>query len=151
MTAPAPLRTPLTEHTGIDVPLICGPMYPCSNPELVAAVSEAGGIGIVQPMSLTYVHGHDYREGLRFIKTLTDRPVGMIALIESSSRAYHERMVVWVETALEEGVRFFVTSLGKPRWVWIEWRRWGASSTTMSPSGSGPSRHGTRVCTASSP
>ncbi len=117
MTSPTPLRTPLTEHTGIEIPLICGPMYPCSNPELVAAVSEAGGIGIVQPVSLTYVHGHDYREGLRFIKSLTDRPVGLNALIESSSRAYHERMVVWVETALEEGVRFFVTSLGKPRWV----------------------------------
>ena len=34
--------TPLTRAVGIDVPLICGPMYPCSNPELVAAVSAAG-------------------------------------------------------------------------------------------------------------
>ena len=117
MTTKAPLDTALTAHTGIAVPLICGPMYPCSNPELVAAVSEAGGIGIVQPVSLTYVHGHDYREGLRLIRSLTDRPVGMNALIESSSKTYHERMIGWVETALEEGVRFFVTSLGKPRWV----------------------------------
>jgi len=117
MSTRSPLDTALTAHTGIAVPLICGPMYPCSNPELVAAVSEAGGIGIVQPVSLTYVHGHDYREGLRFIRSLTDRPVGMNALIESSSKTYHERMIGWVETALEEGVRFFVTSLGKPRWV----------------------------------
>ena len=50
------------------MPLICGAMYPCSNPELVAAVSDAGGIGIVQPISLTYVHGHDFREGLRLIR-----------------------------------------------------------------------------------
>jgi nitronate monooxygenase len=111
------LRTPLTSHAGIEVPLICGAMYPCSNPELVAAVSEAGGIGIVQPLSLTYVHGHEYRQGLRYIRSLTDRPVGLNALIEASSRTYRERMVAWVETALEEGVRFFVTSLGKPRWV----------------------------------
>ena len=48
-------ETPLTRDAGIRVPLICGAMYPCSNPELVAAVSEAGGIGIVQPMSLVYV------------------------------------------------------------------------------------------------
>jgi nitronate monooxygenase len=41
----------------------------------------------------------------------------MNALIESSSRAYHQRMIRWVEGALEEGVRFFVTSLGNPRWV----------------------------------
>jgi nitronate monooxygenase len=111
------LDTPLTRHAGIEVPLICGAMYPCSNPELVAAVSEAGGIGIVQPISLTYVHGHEFREGLRLIRRLTGKPVGMNALIEQSSRRYHERMQQWVGIALEEGIRFFVTSLGNPRWV----------------------------------
>jgi NAD(P)H-dependent flavin oxidoreductase YrpB (nitropropane dioxygenase family) len=110
-------ETALTRHTGIDVPLICGAMYPCSNPELVAAVSDAGGLGIVQPISLTYVHGHEYREGLRLIRRLTTRPVGMNALIEASSRAYRDRMERWVDVAIEEGVRFFVTSLGNPRWV----------------------------------
>ena len=92
-------------------------MYPCSNPELVAAVSEAGGIGIVQPISLTYVHGHDFREGLRLIRLLTSKPIGMNALIEQSSKSYRARMERWIEIALEEGVRFFVTSLGNPRWV----------------------------------
>lgn len=111
------LDTPLTRHAGIDVPLICGAMYPCSNPELVAAVSEAGGIGIVQPLSLTYVHGHDYREGLRLIRHLTRKPIGMNALIERGSRRYLERMRRWIDVSLEEGVRFFVTSLGNPRWV----------------------------------
>jgi len=92
-------------------------MYPCSNPELVAAVSEAGGIGIVQPISLTYVHGHEFREGLRLIRRLTSKPIGMNALIEQSSKTYRERMQRWIDVALEEGVRFFVTSLGNPRWV----------------------------------
>ena len=111
------LNTPLTRHAGIEIPLICGAMYPCSNPELVAAASEAGGIGIVQPISLTYVHGHDFRAGLRLIRSLTTKPVGMNALIEQSSRTYRDRMERWIEVALEEGVRFFVTSLGNPRWV----------------------------------
>ncbi len=111
------LATPLTAHAGVEVPLICGAMYPCSNPELVAVVSEAGGIGIVQPVSLTYVHGHDFREGLRLIRSLTARPVGMNALVEQSSKTYRERMERWVDVALEEGLRFFVTSLGNPRWV----------------------------------
>lgn len=111
------LATPFTLHAGIDVPLICGAMYPCSNPELVAAVSAAGGIGIVQPVSMIYVHGHDFREGLRLIRRLTDKPIGMNALIEQSSRLYRERMERWVDIALEEGVRFFITSLGNPRWV----------------------------------
>jgi nitronate monooxygenase len=92
-------------------------MYPCSNPELVAAVSEAGGLGIVQPVSLTFVHRYELRAGLRHIRSLTARPIGMNALIERSSRAYLDRMRGWVDVALEEGVRFFVTSLGNPRWV----------------------------------
>jgi nitronate monooxygenase len=110
-------ETPLTRRLGIALPIIGGAMYPCSNPELVAAVSEAGGIGVLQPISLTYVHGYDYREGIRRIRSLTAKPIGMNALIEQSSKTYQQRMVKWIDIALEEGVRFFVTSLGNPRWV----------------------------------
>ncbi len=111
------LDTPLTRALGIEVPLICGAMFPCSNPELVAAVSDAGGIGIVQPLSLTFVHGYDFQEGLALIRRLTARPIGMNVLIEQSSRTYMDRMRRFVDQALEGGVRFFVTSLGNPRWV----------------------------------
>ena len=62
-----------TKRLGIEHPVICGAMYPCSNPELVAAASEVGGIGIVQPISLTYVHGYDFREGLQHIRELTQK------------------------------------------------------------------------------
>ena len=111
-------QTALTRDAGIDVPIICGAMYPCSNPELVGAVSAAGALGVYQPISLTFVHGHDYREGVRLMLRLSGgRPIGMNALIEQSAKSYHERMVRWVDIALEEGVRFFVTSLGNPRWV----------------------------------
>lgn len=109
--------TPFTTAVGVDVPLICGAMYPCSNPELVAAVSAAGGLGVVQPISLIYAHGHELRAGLRLIRALTDRPIGFNAIVEQSSRAYEDRMRGWVDIALEEGVRFFVTALGNPRWV----------------------------------
>lgn len=111
------LETPFTQHAGIEVPLICGPMFPCSNYELVASVSKAGGIGIVQPVSLTFVHKQDFRQALREIKAITDKPFGMNALIEKSSKRYHDKMVEWVDIALEEGVRFFITSLGNPKWV----------------------------------
>ena len=119
LTLPPSLTdTALTRHAHIRVPLICGPMYPCSNAELVGAVSKAGGLGIVQPISLMYVHGFDLRDGLRRIHALSGgAPIGFNALIEASSKTYHNRMVRWVETALEEGVRFFLTSLGNPRWV----------------------------------
>jgi nitronate monooxygenase len=112
------LDTALTRHARIRVPILCGAMYPCSNPELVGAVSAAGGMGVFQPISLTYVHGHEYRAGVRLMAQLAGgMPIGMNALIEASSRTYHQRMIQWVEIALEEGVRFFVTSLGNPRWV----------------------------------
>jgi nitronate monooxygenase len=115
--APSSFATTLTRQLGIELPIIGGAMYPCSNPELVAAISEAGGIGVLQPVSLTYVHGHGFREGIRYIRSRTAKPIGMNALIEQSSKAYHARMTQWVEIALEEGIRFFVTSLGNPRWV----------------------------------
>ena len=111
------LKTAFSEQVGIEIPLICGAMYPCSNPELVAAVSEAGGIGIIQPISMKYVHGHDLREGIRLIRRTTDRPIGFNAIVEKSSKVYEDRMRKWIDVALEEGVRFFITALGNPRWV----------------------------------
>lgn len=118
------VQTKLTEQTGIEHPIICGAMYPCSNPELIAAASEGGGIAIIQPVSLTMVHGfgkpnldEGLRAGIRRIRELTDKPIGFNALIEKGSKKYFERMSSWIDIALEEGVRFFVTSLGKPDWV----------------------------------
>ncbi|MAE28026.1 MAG: nitronate monooxygenase [Planctomycetota bacterium] len=112
-----PLETKLARDAGIEVPILCGAMYPCSNPELIAAVSEAGAMGIVQPLSLIHVHGHDLREGLRLIRGMTTRPIGFNAIVEKSVKAYEQRMRAWVAIALEEGVRFFVTALGNPDWV----------------------------------
>ncbi len=111
------LDTTLTKALGIDYPIIGGAMYPCSNPELVAAVSEAGGIGILQPLTLVHVHGLDFRDGVRRIKSLTAKPIGMNVITEKSAARYLERMREWLDIALDEGIRFFVSSLGNPRWI----------------------------------
>src|SRR5512146_422209 len=111
------IETPFTRQVGIEVPIICGAMYPCSNPELVAAASDAGAIGIIQPMSASYVHGHDFGEAMALMRRLTPKPLGMNVIVERSQKVYLERMERWVDQALETGVRFFVTSLGNPRWV----------------------------------
>ena len=110
-------RNTFLKHTNTEYPIICGAMYPCSNPELVAAASEGGGIAIVQPVSLTFVHGYDLREGIKYIRSLTNKPIGFNALIEKGSKKYLDRMSDWIDIALEENIRFFVTSLGKPDWV----------------------------------
>ncbi|MBF0351352.1 MAG: nitronate monooxygenase [SAR324 cluster bacterium] len=106
-----------TRQAGIQYPIICGAMYPCSNPELVAAVSEAGGLGIIQPVSMVYAHGHDFEKGLKLIRELTSKPVGMNIIVEKSVKAYEDRMKAWMDIALEQGIRFFVTALGNPAWV----------------------------------
>jgi len=41
----------------------------------------------------------------------------MNVIVERSSKVYLERMRGFVDQAIEEGIRFFVTSLGNPRWV----------------------------------
>jgi nitronate monooxygenase len=110
------LQTRLTDTLGIEVPLICGAMYPCSNPELIAAVSEAGGIGIIQPVSLIFVFDYDLRKAIRYIKSLTDKPIGFNAIVEKS-KFLQNQMRGWIDVALDEGVRFFITALGNPAWV----------------------------------
>ncbi len=112
------MKNRFTEMAGVEVPLLCGAMYPCSNPELVAAVSEAGGLGVIQPLSLVYVHGYGFREGLERIRSLTAKPVGLNVLTEKSlSAVYRKRMEEVLDMSLAAGVRFFVTALGNPRWV----------------------------------
>lgn len=116
--APPRISTPFSDRLGIEVPLICGAMYPCSNPELVAAASAAGGLGVIQPLSLVYVYGHDFRAGVRLIRELSgNKPVGLNVIVEKSAKAYETRMKRWVDIAIEEGIRFFVTALGDPKWV----------------------------------
>jgi len=109
--------TAFTDLLGIQHPIICGAMYPCSNPELVAAASECGGIGIVQPLSLIYVHGYELKSGFEYIRSLTEKPIGMNVIVEQNSSLYEKRMRQWVDIAIENEVKFFVTALGKPDWV----------------------------------
>jgi nitronate monooxygenase len=111
------IETPLTKLLGIRTPLICGAMYPCSNPELVAAVSEAGGLGVVQPISMMYVFGHDLKAGLQLINAKTQKPWGFNAIIQKMVKAYEDRMRRWIDIALECGVKLIITALGSPGWV----------------------------------
>jgi enoyl-[acyl-carrier protein] reductase II len=68
------LRTRLCELLGIAHPIICAPMGWITGPELTAAVSRAGGLGILgaganSPELL--------RQKIRRVRELTDRPFGI--------------------------------------------------------------------------
>src|SRR5215813_10777459 len=74
------LRTKLCELLDIEAPIISAPMGPeITGLELAAAVSEAGGLGIISfggyaPQAL--------RERIRKLRTLTSRPFGVNFLME---------------------------------------------------------------------
>jgi len=68
-------KTRITELFGIKYPIICGGMHLLSRAELVAAVSNAGGLGILA--STTFEKKEELREEIRKTKSLTDKPFGV--------------------------------------------------------------------------
>ena len=74
MSAADVLRTPLCDRLGIDVPIISAGMGPIAGPDLVAAVSNAGGLGV---LGCTSMSADEVRSVIRRTRELTDRPFGV--------------------------------------------------------------------------
>jgi nitronate monooxygenase len=71
----SPLRTVLCERLGIRYPIIQARMAGgWTTPELVAAVSTAGGLGMYPASRLT---DEQLRDAIRRIRALTDKPFGV--------------------------------------------------------------------------
>ena len=68
------LRTRLCERLGIELPIIAAPMGFVTGPELAAAVSNAGGLGI---MSFSGNPPRVLREEIRHLRALTSKPFGV--------------------------------------------------------------------------
>jgi nitronate monooxygenase len=107
------IKTRFTEQTGAELPIIGGAMYPCSNPELVRAVSDNGGIGMIQPLTATYVYGWDFRKAIQYVHE-SNKPYGLNVLLEYAKKEHETQMMAWLDIALEEGCKFYETALGKP-------------------------------------
>jgi len=104
------LKTRVTELLGIEYPILAGPMAYLSGPELVAAVSNAGGLGIMA--SLTYVELDQLREAIRKTRSLTDRPFAVnVTLLPSARPVNYEE---YFQAILDEGVRVVETSGRSP-------------------------------------
>jgi nitronate monooxygenase/enoyl-[acyl-carrier protein] reductase II len=67
----SPLRTPFCELFGIDVPVLQAAIWPATSPELVAAVSGAGGLGSIGAI---FESAEDLRRQMSRVRELTDRP-----------------------------------------------------------------------------
>jgi nitronate monooxygenase len=68
-------KTRITEDFGIEHPIIQGGMMWVSQPELVAAVSNAGGLGILT--ALTFETAEGLADAIARTRSLTDRPFGV--------------------------------------------------------------------------
>jgi len=68
-------KTRVTEELGITHPIIQGGMMWVSQPELVAAVSEAGGLGVLT--ALTFEDAEGLTDAIARTRALTDRPFGV--------------------------------------------------------------------------
>ena len=94
-------RTRITEKLGIKYPIIQGAMLSVSKAELTAAVSNAGGLeGILS--SATFFTEDAFREEVRKVKTLTDKPfaVNLVYLPVNRDRPTD----AFANVVLEEGV-----------------------------------------------
>ena len=100
------LRTRLTDLLGIQRPIMLAGMGGVSYAELAAAVSNAGGYGVLGMAG----RGPDFiREQTREVKTLTGQPFGVDLLA-----ATPDSLVASVDVIIEEGASAFIAGLGVP-------------------------------------
>jgi len=101
------VHTRLTEMLGIEHPVMLAGMGGVSYHQLVAAVSEAGGIGTIGAATM----GSEQMEAeMRGVRELTDKPFGVDLLA-----ALPDRMVDDARKIVAGGASLFVAGLGVPR------------------------------------
>jgi nitronate monooxygenase len=98
------METMLTRLLGIEHPVIQAPIGMLSNPNLAAAVSNAGGLGMI---AQTWSTLDAIRETIRTTHSLTDRPFGINLIIEEPQ---DERL----EVVLDAGVKIVSFFWGDP-------------------------------------
>lgn len=100
-------KTELTEKLGIEYPIIQAGMGGVATAELVAAVSNAGGLGVIGAAMMTPV---SLREQVRKVKDLTDKPFGVDLLLAQGWPGLDEM----IQAMFEEEVPVFASGLGNP-------------------------------------
>lgn len=140
-------KTRVTEMLGIKYPIILGGMMWAGTAELAAAVSNAGGLGIIA--SGNFPSPSEMRAEIRRLKSLTDKPFGVNVSVTPTFRAVDRQALV--DTAIEEGATAIETAgpnadqitgnvkESKTKWIHkcaqvknaITAERWGADIVTV--------------------
>lgn len=107
------MKTRVTEVLGIEYPIIQGGMAWVAEHNLAAAVSNAGGLGIIGAASAP---AEVVREEIKKCKELTDKPFGVNIMLLNPNADDVARIVV------EEGVKVVTTGAGNPSKYMEMWK-----------------------------
>ncbi|XQW86671.1 NAD(P)H-dependent flavin oxidoreductase [Thalassotalea piscium] len=103
-------KTRLTELLNIQHPIICGGMFRLGRAQLAAAVSNAGGLGIIT--AATFPDEESFRTELHLLKKSTDKPFGVNINLFPTARKFQAQD--YIEICIEEGVQVIETSGRSP-------------------------------------
>jgi enoyl-[acyl-carrier protein] reductase II len=104
-------RTPVSTALGISYPVLQAGLPWVSNPELVAAVSNAGGLGVLHPTTGNEPGGDpvaDLHGVIRRVQRLTTKPFGV------SFHLPHPQIEQLIEASAQEGITIAITYGGSP-------------------------------------
>ena len=107
------MKTRITEILGIEYPIIQGGMAWVAEHKLAAAVSEAGGLGIIGAGGAPAVY---VRDEIRKAKELTDKPIGVNIMLMNPEADEIAKVVV------EEGIKVVTTGAGNPAKYMEMWK-----------------------------
>ncbi len=110
------VKTEITKLLGIEYPIIQGGMAWVAEYHLAAAVSNAGGLGIIAAGAAP---AEWVREQIREAKKLTDKPFGVNIMLMNPSADDIAKVVV------EEGVKVVTTGAGNPEKYMKDWKEAG--------------------------
>ena len=96
----------VTEMLGVEYPIVQAPMGWIARAQLASAVSNAGGMGIIETSSGAL---DEIREEIKKMRELTDKPFGV-----NIAQAFVRDPAI-VPFVIDQGVRFVTTSAGDPR------------------------------------
>ena len=99
-------KTRITEDFGIEHPIIQGGMMWVSQPKLVAAVSNAGGLGILT--ALTFETPEGLERAIAETRALTDKPFGVNLIVHPTN----PRLEADLKLCIKHRVPLIITSLG---------------------------------------
>lgn len=128
ITATSALRTPLCDLLGIRYPICQAGMGYVARSALAAAVSEAGGLGVLAAAHHTPA---GLRAEIQQVRELTDKPFGVDILFASvrvagqEAERFSDAVRGWVDITLEERVPVLVAGLGNPGPVTADAHRQG--------------------------